>query len=103
MSAGLLCVPIGAGTWTVESRVVGVPDGETITVLDRAKALHKVRLSEIEAPERKQPFSNKSKENRSRLVLDKFVEARCRKKDRYGRDVCKVMRRAGRATRGPRY
>ena len=31
--------------------VVGVADGDTITVLDIQKAQHKVRLSEINAPE----------------------------------------------------
>ena len=64
--------------------MVGVSDGDTITILDRAKVQHKTRLSGIDAPERKQPFSDKSKENLSKLVFDKTVEAHCQNKDRYG-------------------
>ena len=37
-------------------KVVGVSDGDTITVLDASNVQHKVRLSGIDAPEKKQPF-----------------------------------------------
>jgi endonuclease YncB( thermonuclease family) len=72
--------------------VVGVSDGDTITILDRAKVQHKIRLSGIDAPEKGQAFGDRAKENLSRLVFDKTVEAHCHKKDRYGREVCKVTR-----------
>ena len=78
----------------IEGRVVGVSDGDTITVLDRAKVQHKIRLAGIDAPEKGQAFGNASKENLSRLVFDSQVEAHCHKKDRYGREVCKVLRGA---------
>jgi len=45
-------------------------------------------------PEKAQAFGNRSKENLSRLVFDRSVEAHCHKRDRYGREVCKVMRGA---------
>jgi len=41
------CFPAIAASWTVEGHVVGVSDGGTITVLDRAKVQHKIRLSGI--------------------------------------------------------
>jgi endonuclease YncB( thermonuclease family) len=45
---------------TVTGRVVGVADGDTITVLDADKVQHKIRLAGIDAPEKKagvwQPF-----------------------------------------------
>jgi endonuclease YncB( thermonuclease family) len=82
-----------AGAWTVEGRVVGVGDGDTITILDAAKTQHKVRLAGIDAPEKGQPFGSSSKENLARLVFDKRVEARCYKHDRYGREVCRVYER----------
>jgi endonuclease YncB( thermonuclease family) len=72
--------------------VVGVSDGDTITVLDQAKVQHKIRLNAIDAPEKGQAFGNASKESLSRLVFDKTVEARCHKRDRYAREVCKVIR-----------
>jgi endonuclease YncB( thermonuclease family) len=86
------CAPALAASWTVQGRVVGVSDGDTITVLDRAKVQHKIRLAGIDAPEKGQAFGNRSKENLSRLAFDRQVEAHCHKKDRYGREVCKVMR-----------
>ena len=90
--AGLYCLPALAATWTVEGRVVGVSDGDTITVLDGAKVQHEIRLSGIDAPEKGQAFGDRAKESLSRLVFDLQIEAHCRKKDRYGREVCKVMR-----------
>jgi endonuclease YncB( thermonuclease family) len=72
---------VGAASWTIEGRVVGVSDGDTITVLDVSKAQHKVRLAGIDAPEKGQAFGNASKESLSRLVFDRQVEARCHKKD----------------------
>lgn len=53
--AGFYSLPSFAASWTVEGRVVGVSDGDTVTILDRAKAQHKIRLLGIDAPE---PRSN---------------------------------------------
>lgn len=36
--------------------VVGVADGDTVTVLDADKTQHKVRVAGIDAPEKAQPF-----------------------------------------------
>ena len=41
-----------AAEWVVEGRVVGVSDGDTITVLDDAKTQHKIRFAGIDAPEK---------------------------------------------------
>jgi endonuclease YncB( thermonuclease family) len=77
--------------------VVGVSDGDTITVLDDAKVQHKIRFAGIDAPEKGQPFGERSKQNLSALV---FQKAGCHKKDRYGRrdarctSVCKKGRSA---------
>ena len=37
---------------TLTARVVGVSDGDTITVLDASKTQYKIRLAAIDAPER---------------------------------------------------
>ena len=89
--AGLHSLTALAASWTIEGRVVGVSDGDTITILDRAKVQHKIRLSGIDAPEKGQAFGERAKENLSKLVFDRQVEAECHKRDRYGREVCKVM------------
>src|SRR5215813_9522616 len=92
-SAAILALALGtahAVEWALEGRVVGISDGDTITVLDSTKAQHKVRLAGIDAPEKAQAFGERSKQNLSALVFGKDVRADCNKRDRYGRDVCRV-------------
>jgi endonuclease YncB( thermonuclease family) len=76
---------------TLAGKVVGVSDGDTITVLDSDKRQHKIRVAGIDAPEKNQAFGQRSKENLSRLVFGKDVEVRWSKHDRYQRIVGKVM------------
>ena len=52
----------------VVGRIVGVADGDTITVLDATKTQNKIRLAGIDAPERGQPGGHRSKESLSNLV-----------------------------------
>jgi len=87
----LVAGPAFAATWVVEGRVVGISDGDTITVLDDSKSQHKVRIAGIDAPEKGQAFGERSTQNLSALVFDKRVEARCHKRDRYGREVCTLF------------
>ena len=92
--AAILALAIGtarAAEWIVKGRVVGVSNGDTITVLDDSKTQHKVRFAAIDAPEKSQAFGERSKQSLSALVFQKRVEARCHKKDRYGREVCAVF------------
>jgi endonuclease YncB( thermonuclease family) len=77
--------------WIASGRVVGLSDGDTITVLDDAKSQHKIRFAGIDAPEKGQAFGERAKQSLSELVFQKRVEARCHKKDRYGREVCTVF------------
>lgn len=75
---------------TLEGRVVSVADGDTVTVLDTNNQPHKIRLQGIDAPEKAQPFGQRSKENLSRLVFKKDVRVEWEKRDRYKRIVGKV-------------
>jgi endonuclease YncB( thermonuclease family) len=87
----LLFMPLGAAhADTLTGRVVGVTDGDTITVLDANRQQHKIRLGGIDAPEKAQPFGQRSKENLSRLVFNKEVQVDWTKRDRYQRIVGKV-------------
>ena len=70
--------------------VVGVSDGDTLKVLDSNKQLHPVRLMGIDAPEKAQPFGQRSKQSLSSLVFRRQVEVEWNKKDKYGRIVGKV-------------
>lgn len=75
---------------TIIGRVIGIADGDTITVLDSTNTQFKIRLSGIDAPEKKQAFGNVSKKSLSDLVYDKEVHVEWQKQDRYGRIVGKV-------------
>ena len=74
-----------------EGRVVGVQDGDTITVLDSSNANHRIRLLGIDAPENGQAFGTKSGQNLSQSIFNKVVRIEWSKHDRYGRIVGKVM------------
>lgn len=75
----------------IEGRVVGVSDGDTITVLDANKRTTKVRLRGIDAPESKQAFGQVSKRSLSELVYGKMVQVRYDAEDRYGRVLGVVL------------
>jgi len=58
---GWLSWPIWAVT--LQGKVIGVSDGDTITVLDENRVAHKVRLAGIDAPEKAQAFGDRSKKH----------------------------------------
>ena len=70
---------------------VGIADGDTVTVLDAQKVQHKIRLAGIDAPEKAQPFGQRSKGALSMLVFGKDVDVEWSKRDRYRRIVGKVL------------
>lgn len=69
---------------------MGVADGDTITVLDAGNRQTKVRLHQIDAPEKKQDFGQASKQSLSDLVFGKPVRIEVADTDKYGRTVGKV-------------
>ena len=71
--------------------VVGVADGDTLTVLCNGSKQVKIRLSEIDAPEKRQPFGNRSKKSLSVMCLQKKAKIKPQTKDRYGRTVARVI------------
>lgn len=72
-------------------RVVGVTDGDTITILDAEKSQFKIRLAGIDAPEKKQPFGQASRKSLSDLIYDRTVIVDWKKQDQYGRIVGKIL------------
>ena len=72
-------------------RVVGIADGDTLTVLTAQRQQHRVRLSGIDAPERRQAFGQVSKQHLSDLAYDKMVSVVFHKRDRYKRILGKVL------------
>ncbi len=91
ISAAILVLALTCTAATIEGRVVGVADGDTITLLDPSHKQYKVRLSGIDAPEKSQPFGQRSKESLSSLVFGKPVAVETDKQDRYRRNIGKVL------------
>ncbi len=73
-------------------KVVKVSDGNTVHVLDQVKTKHKIRLGGIDAPEKKQAFGKKSKENLVSLIAGKYVKVEYSKQDRYGQIIGKLIK-----------
>jgi endonuclease YncB( thermonuclease family) len=85
---------IGFGLATaaeLSGRVVGVTDGDTLTLLSPGNMEEKIRLAGIDAPEQTQPFGQTSKQHLSDMVYGRQVVVDWANRDRYGRIVGKVL------------
>ena len=88
----LLALAVSFSAWAdFTGRVVGVADGDSITVL-RNREQVKVRLADIDAPERAQPFGNQSRQALEALVKGQEVRVVERGRDRFHRILGKVYR-----------
>lgn len=100
-----LALPFATHAAPRDCLVVGVSDGDTLKVRCGSPSNYrqiKVRLSAIDAPERRQPFGERARQAMSALVYMKDVELACIDTDRYGRSVCKVFVAPASAPDGPR-
>jgi micrococcal nuclease len=87
----MLCLAGIASAQSLVGKVIAVKDGDTVVVLDDQKRSHDIRLSGIDAPEKAQPFGQRSKEHLSDTAFGKRVEVVGNKTDKYGRTVGKIM------------
>jgi endonuclease YncB( thermonuclease family) len=91
IAAGL-ALAVSLSAWAdFTGKVVGVADGDSITVL-RDREQVKVRLVDIDAPEKAQPFGNRSKQALEVLVKGQEVLAVERGTDRYHRTLGRIYR-----------
>ena len=81
-----LLVALSAHAEEFSGRVVGVSDGDTITVLVGLEP-KRIRLAGVDAPERGQAFGQRAKQAASRLVFGRTVTVVARGQDRYGRTL----------------
>jgi endonuclease YncB( thermonuclease family) len=93
VAAYLAAVP---HAWAADSRgfpgrVVGVTDGDTVTVLDGNRNRIKIRVAGIDAPEKQQPFGEKSKRHLSDCAFGRDADVIGDKRDRYNRTVAKII------------
>ena len=73
------------------AKVVSVHDGDTITALVDGNRQVKVRLTGIDAPELGQPFGRVARDHLAELVMRKDVELVGDKRDKYGRQLSRVV------------
>lgn len=73
-------------------KVIGVTDGDTFTLLSDAHQQYKIRLAEIDTPEKGQPYGQKAKKALSDLIFQQDVKVIQTDLDRYGRVVGKVYK-----------
>lgn len=52
----ILVMPLNVSAELISGRVIAVASGDTITILNSNKTKYKIRLSEIDAPEKAQPY-----------------------------------------------
>ena len=73
----------------VFASVISVHDGDTLTVLIDHHPV-RVRLTDIDAPELRQPFGTRSRLSLSDLCFGKSAALDIRSRDRYGRTLAQV-------------
>lgn len=78
--------PLLAADDFLSGKVIGISDGDTITVLD-GQAQKKIRLYGIDCPESRQDFGTRARQFTSDLVFNKPVRVAGQGTDRYGRVV----------------
>jgi endonuclease YncB( thermonuclease family) len=86
----LFCWVLVVNAEVLNGTVVGISDGDTITVQDKSNNEHKVRLMGIDAPEKSQSFGNEAKQTLSNYIYKKEVSVEYKKYDKYKRIVGKV-------------
>jgi endonuclease YncB( thermonuclease family) len=80
----LTMLAITASADTLTGRVVGIADGDTLTLLDATNNQHQIRLAGIDSPEKGQRFGQVCKQSLSDLAYDHLVAVESTKLDRYG-------------------
>lgn len=86
----LLCLLLAApacATESLEGKVIGVSDGDTITVLVGRTQQVKVRLYGVDCPESRQAYGNQAKAFTAAAVFGKAVRVEVTGRDRYGRTL----------------
>lgn len=77
--------------FSFDGKVIGISDGDTVKVLTGNKRIIKIRLAEIDTPEKKQPWGKNAKKALSKLIFQKNVTVKPVTKDRYGRTVAHIF------------
>jgi endonuclease YncB( thermonuclease family) len=85
----LLAIQLHAAQ-VITGEIVGITDGDTVKLLTADKQQIKIRLSDIDTPEKKQSHGSRAKQALSDLVFREPVTAKVVTVDRYGRTVARL-------------
>jgi endonuclease YncB( thermonuclease family) len=80
-----------AAAETIEGRVIGITDGDTFTLLTPDLRQVRIRVAEIDAPERGQPYASRARQQLADLIFEKEVTVPIQVVDRYNRPVGRPM------------
>jgi endonuclease YncB( thermonuclease family) len=87
----LMVLSTAVSSATVEGQVVAITDGDTIKILTATKQQIKVRLADIDTPERGQPYGRKARQVLGDKIHRRQVEVEEVTTDRYQRLVGRVF------------
>ncbi len=82
----LCCIAMGAQAETFNAKVIMVMDGDTVMVL-RGNQRIKVRMANIDAPEKDQAWGKQARDSLQEMVGRKTVQIDSQAVDKYGRMV----------------
>ncbi|WP_295445459.1 thermonuclease family protein [uncultured Thiodictyon sp.] len=88
--AAVLLFSLPASAEEIVGKVVGITDGDTLTLLTPQNLQVKVRLSDIDTPESKQPYGSRAKQALSDIAFGKIARIDVHTTDLYGRSVARV-------------
>lgn len=81
--------PASAADW-ISGEVVGISDGDTVTVLTQDRQQYKLRLAWIDAPESGMPFGHAARQALAARIFRQQVDFSPIDRDRYGRHVALI-------------
>jgi micrococcal nuclease len=91
----LITVPMLVQAEPFTGKVVGISDGDTLSVLREGKAV-KIRVYGVDAPKKAQAFGTRARQFTAALVFQQDVTIVVHTTDRYGRIVGEVLLPDGR-------
>jgi endonuclease YncB( thermonuclease family) len=83
--------PAWGETLLLRGYATTLSDGDTFALVLPDHTQHRIRPAGADAPERGQPYWRASRAYLAQQLDGQIVEAQCYKKDRDGRDVCRVF------------
>lgn len=76
---------------SLSGKIIRIVDGDTVEFRESANMVYTIRLTEIDTPERDQPWGSRSTRALSKKVSRKVVSVRTQGTDRYGRVLGRIL------------